>query len=310
VTAEKIEDMKTAVLVPCYQEEKTIGKVVSDFKRELPGATIYVYDNNSKDQTAKRAQEAGAVVLREKRQGKGYVVASMFEQIEADIYVMVDGDDTYDATCVHQLIEPLLANEADMTSATRVNVYKERSFRRFHLLGNRSVCWIINRIFNSSLEDIFSGYRAFTREVVKGIPITAIGYDVETEMTLQALYRGFIVREIEAPYGIRPEGSFSKLNTFRDGFKVISRLLLMIKSYKPLTFFGTLGLIFILIGGWLGYQPLREYFRYHQITSLPGFILAIACILLAVYSISLGTILHSMNFRLLEVEKVMRKQVH
>lgn len=169
-----------AVLIPCYQEEKTIGKVVADFRRALPRAAIYVYDNNCTDATAEVARRAGAIVRREKRQGKGHVVASMFEQVDADILVMVDGDNTYDAGAVGALLEPILKGEADMTVAARLHEYADKSFRPFHLLGNRAICWIINWAFGSRISDIFSGYRAFTRESVAQIPITAVGFDVET----------------------------------------------------------------------------------------------------------------------------------
>jgi glycosyltransferase involved in cell wall biosynthesis len=224
-----------AVVIPCHQEELTVGKVVADFKRELPDAKIYVYDNNCTDGTAKAAISAGATVCREKRQGKGHVVSAIFEQVREDIIVMVDGDDTYDATRVHDLLEPILAGSADMTVATRLETHGEGSFRPMHVLGNRMVCSIINWVFRADLTDIFTGYRAFTRESYLQIPITSKGFDVETEMTLQALYRGQIIREIRAPYRTRPAGSYSKLNTYSDGFMVVLRLFLILKSYKPLT---------------------------------------------------------------------------
>src|ERR1017187_1742069 len=213
-----------AILIPCYQEEQTIGKVIADFQRALPHAQVYVYDNNCTDRTAEIARQAGAVVRREKRQGKGFVVASMFEQVDADILVMVDGDDTYEAEAVGALLAPILKGDADMTVAVRQHAYAEKSFRPFHLLGNRLICGIINRAFGSKISDIFSGYRAFTREAAAQIPITAAGFDVETELTLQALYRGLVITEIVAPYRARPEGSFSKLRTVSDGLLVLLKL--------------------------------------------------------------------------------------
>src|SRR5712692_1942858 len=212
------KNLTLAVVIPCYQEELTIGKVVADFKRALPQAAIYVYDNNSTDATADIARKAGAVVRREKRQGKGFVVASMLEQVDADILVMVDGDDTYEAGAVGALLDPILKGDADMTVATRLHTYGNDSFRRFHLFGNKMVCGIINWMFGTPITDIFSGYRAFTREAAAQIPITARGFDVETELTLQALYRGLVIKELPAPYRARPEGSFSKLRTVSDGF--------------------------------------------------------------------------------------------
>jgi len=302
------ENPSIAVLIPCYQEELTIGRVVEDFKRALPQATIYVYDNNCTDATAEVARKAGAVVRREKRQGKGFVVASMFEQVDADILVMVDGDDTYDAGAVTALLEPILKGDADMTVATRLHTYGDKSFRRFHLLGNRMVCGAINWMFNSKISDIFSGFRAFTREAAAQIPITAAGFDVETELTLQALYRGLVIKEIAAPYRARPEGSFSKLSTFSDGFAVILKLFLILRSYKPLTFFGLCSLGLLLLGLGAGARPVYEYVTERYVYAVPSAILASALVLLAFLSLGLGLILNSTNLRLLELEKLIGKR--
>jgi glycosyltransferase involved in cell wall biosynthesis len=296
-----------AVVIPCYQEALTIGKVVADFRRELPAARIYVYDNNCTDGTAEIAAKAGAVVRREKRQGKGYVVAAMFEQIEEDILVMVDGDDTYEAGHVHKLLEPILRGEADMTAATRLTSHGEDSFRPLHIAGNRMICGIINWMFKSDVSDIFSGYRAFTRESARQIPITAAGFDVETELTLQALYRGQIIRELPAPYRARPEGSFSKLNTFSDGILVLLRLFLIMKSYKPLTFFGGISLLLLGLGLAIGSLPVYEFITEHYVHRLPSAILAAALVMLSFFSLGLGLILNSMNLRLLELEKLVAK---
>ena len=301
---------KIAVIIPCYQEEKTIGKVVADFKGVLPGAEIYVYDNNCTDATARIAREAGAIVRREKRQGKGFVVASMFEQVDADILVMVDGDDTYDAGSVGLLLDPLLRGDADMTSATRVSQDTGKSFRSFHMFGNRLVCRLINRMFGAHITDVFSGYRAFTREAATRIPITARGFDVETELTLQALYRGLVIKEVHAPYGARPEGSFSKLRTFSDGFAVLLKLFLMVKSYKPLSFFGALSLGFLLSGLVAGIRPVYQYFSEKYVYSVPLAVLAAALVILSFLSLGLGLILNSVNLRLLEIERLIGKQSH
>jgi glycosyltransferase involved in cell wall biosynthesis len=296
-----------AVLIPCYQEEKTIGKVVRDFRQALPRAEIYVFDNNCTDRTAEIAREAGAIVCREKRQGKGHVVASMFEQIDADIYVMVDGDDTYDAKAADVLLQPILKGDADMTVASRLDKFAQKSFRNFHILGNKLVCGIINWMFHSDVHDIFSGYRAFTREAAKLIPITAVGFDVETELTLQALYRGLVIKEITAAYGERPEGSFSKLKTGSDGLLVLLRLFLIIKSYKPLTFFGSIGAALMVLGLLVGIRPVYEFFNEHYVHAVPSAILASALVILSFFSVGLGLILNSVNLRLLEVEKLVRK---
>ena len=298
-----------AVLLPCYQEELTIGKVIADFKRELPGARIYVYDNNCTDKTAEVARNAGAEVRREKRQGKGFVVASMFEQIDEDVIVMVDGDDTYEASAVHALLEPVLNGDADMTVATRLITYGDKSFRPFHLVGNRMVCKIINWMFKSNINDIFSGYRAFTREAAGQIPITAHGFDVETELTLQALYRGMVIKEMSAPYRARPEGSFSKLRTVSDGVLVMLRLFLILKSYKPLTFFGLISLVLLGLGLAAGARPVYEYATTRFVSAVPSAILAAALVLLSCFTLGLGLILNSTNLRLLELEKLLTKRL-
>jgi glycosyltransferase involved in cell wall biosynthesis len=297
-----------AVLIPCYQEEQTIGKVVADFRQALPQAAIYVYDNNCTDATAEVARKAGAVVRREKRQGKGFVVASMFEQVDEDILVMVDGDDTYDASAVGALLDPILKGDADMTVAARLHTYADKSFRPFHLLGNRLICRIINWSFGSSISDIFSGYRAFTREAVAQIPITAVGFDVETELTLQALYRGLVITEIAAPYRARPEGSFSKLRTVSDGLLVLLKLFLILRSYKPLTFFGLCSIGLAGLGLGVGFRPVYEYITERYVYAVPSAVLAASLIMLSCFSLGLGLILNSTNLRLLELEKLICKR--
>lgn len=301
-------DIKTiAVLIPCYQEEKTIGKVVQDFKRVLPQAQVYVFDNNCTDQTARVAHDAGAIVRPEKKQGKGFVVASMFEQVDADIYVMVDGDDTYDANSVQALLQPILTGRADITVASRLNSFAADSFRNFHLLGNKLVCAAINWMFRSDVHDVFSGYRAFTREAARLIPITARGFDVETELTVQALYRGLVIKEIEAPYGTRPSGSVSKLKTWTDGPLVLLKLFLIFRSYKPLTFFGGLSILLMLAGFVVGIRPLCEFAVDRFVHSVPSAVLASAFVILSALSLGIGLTLNSINLRLLELEKLMRK---
>jgi glycosyltransferase involved in cell wall biosynthesis len=299
-----------AVAIPCYQEAITIGKVVHDFRRELPDAVIYVYDNNSTDGTAEAAAADGVVIRREKRQGKGFVVAAMFEQLTEDIVVMVDGDDTYQASHVHKLLEPLLCGDADMSVATRLADYGDKSFRPMHLAGNKLVCTIINRVFRTKVTDIFSGYRAFTHESIRHIPITAKGFDVETEMTLQALYRGQVICEVPAPYTARPTGSFSKLNTYSDGFLVVLRLFLILKSYKPLTLFGSLCLMTAALALVVGFMPMYDYLNNpgHYVYHVPSAILAAALMVISMTSLSVGLILNSINLRLLELERLTIRQ--
>jgi glycosyltransferase involved in cell wall biosynthesis len=298
-----------AITIPCYQEEKTIGQVVTDFKAQLPGAAVYVFDNNCTDRTAEFARAAGATVIREKKQGKGYVVATLFEVIDADIIIMIDGDGTYDASAVHRLLAPILAGDADMVVAARLEQYTDKSFRKFHVAGNQMVCGIINRIFDASISDIFSGYRAFTRECALTIPITSRGFDVETELTVQSLYRGMVVREIEAPYGERPAGSFSKLRTLPDGIRVLLRLFLLLRAYKPLTLFGSVFLVLLLVALGTGALPLTELILHRNVVSRASAIVSIASGMLAFMSLSLGLVLSSVNQRFLELERVVVKRI-
>lgn len=298
-----------AVTIPCYQEEKTIAKVVADFKAQLPAAQVYVFDNNCTDRTAEFANAAGATVIREKKQGKGYVVATLFEVVDADIIVMIDGDGTYDAAAVHRLLAPILAGDADMVVAARLEKHTDKSFRKFHVAGNQMVCKIINRIFDANISDIFSGYRAFTRDCAMGIPITSRGFDVETELTVQSLYRGMVLKEIEAPYGERPAGSFSKLRTIPDGIRVLLRLFLLLRAYKPLTLFGAVAIALFLVTLGFGVLPLVELVQYHRVLSRASAILAISGFMLTCLSLALGLVLSSVNQRFLELERVVIKRI-
>ena len=301
-------DPTIAVLVPCYQEELTVGQVVADLRAALPTARVYVYDNNSTDATAARAKEAGAIVRREKRQGKGFVVARMFEDVDADIYVMIDGDDTYDAASVDKLIAPLVRGEADMTVGSRLTQAEVSAFRRLHVPGNQLISRIINLIFGSDIRDLFSGYRAMTREIAKSVPVLARGFDVETELTLQSLYRQFVIKEIPLPYRARPEGSVSKLRTIPDGLKVILRLFLMLQAYKPLTFFSVIGIALAVASLVFGLRPVMEYLEFRYVYTLPRAVLAAALAVMSLLSVGIGIILHSTNFRLQEIEKVLLKR--
>jgi glycosyltransferase involved in cell wall biosynthesis len=299
---------RVAVLVPCYNEEQTVGRVVADFRRVLPGATVYVFDNASTDATAAAAREAGAIVVREKRRGKGNVIAAMFTKVDADFYVMVDGDDTYPADAAPTLLEPLFREEADMVVGQRLSTFATGSFRPLHVFGNKLVRSSINAIFGTRLRDIMSGYRAFTREVAQSIPVVASGFDVETEMTLQLLYRRFVLREIPVAYRARPEGSFSKLNTFRDGALVLLKILGVLKAYKPLTFFGSLAIVAVVAGLAVGYFPIREYVTDRYVYSVPKAILAASLMILATLLAAMGVLLHTLNFRILEMTNILGRQ--
>jgi len=290
-----------AVLIPCFNEEKTIVKVISDFQKELPAAKIYVFDNNSTDHSAQLALETGAVVIKEKRQGKGFVISSMLSKIVADIYIMVDGDDTYPAEKVHNLISPVYLEEADMVVGQRLSSYSDKAFRPMHYSGNKLVCSLINSIFSSKLKDPMSGYRVFNRDVAIDLPLVATGFDAETEITLQLLHRHYVIKEIGIDYRERPEGSYSKLRTFKDGSKVLYKIFSILQSYKPLTFYGGMGMILVMFGLFIGSFVIREYILYQYIFSVPKAILATGLIMVAGILTAIGIILHSINFRLLEI---------
>ncbi|WAH38829.1 glycosyltransferase family 2 protein [Alicyclobacillus dauci] len=285
--------MRIAVLLPCYNEELTIEKVIRDFRRELPEATIYVYDNNSRDKTAEIARNAGAVVRRESRQGKGNVVRSMFRDIDADIYVMADGDDTYPAEFVHDLMKPVIDEEADMTIGDRHSdgSYESENKRPFHNFGNHFVKGLINRLFRSDLRDIMTGYRVFNRRFAKTMPVKSEGFEIETEMTLHALDKRFRILEIPIQYRDRPPGSESKLNTVKDGIRVLKTVFWIFKDYKPLSFFSFIALIFFVLGLLVGVPVVTEFFQTGLIAKMPSAILAVGLMVLATNSLTCGFIL-------------------
>jgi len=282
-----------AILIPCYNEEPTIAKVINDFKHELPEAKIYVYDNNSSDNTTLIAKEHGAIVRKEYRQGKGNVVRSMFRDIEADIYVMTDGDDTYPAEFVHEIIVPIINQEADMVIGDRHSngTYKNENSRPLHNFGNSLVKNLINKLFNSDLKDIMSGYRAFNKQFVKNMPVASAGFEIETEMTLHALDKKFLLKEIPIEYRDRPEGSFSKLNTLSDGTRVLKTIFWVFKDYKPLTFFTMLSLIFFLLSLMVGIPVVVEFIETSFITKIPSAILSVGLMMVSVLSLFSGFIL-------------------
>ncbi len=286
---------KIAVLIPCYNEELTIEKVVKDFKKELPDADIYVYDNNSKDKTAEIAKNAGAIVKHEYKQGKGNVVRSMFQDIEADIYVMVDGDDTYPAEFVHELIKPVENGEVDMTIGDRLSngTYQEENKRKFHEFGNNLVRETINILFDTKLKDIMTGYRVFNKVFVKNMPVMSPKFEIETEMTLYALDKKYIIKEIPIIYRDRPEGSESKLNTVSDGIKVVKTIINMFKDYKPLQFFGIIAILLFLVGIIVGIPVITEFVRTNYITKVPSAILATGLVMISVIIGQCGIILHT-----------------
>lgn len=287
------EGAGVAVLVPCYNEELTIGKVVDDFRRVMPLADIYVYDNNSSDRTAEIALEHGAIVRSEPRQGKGNVVRQMFREIEADYYIMVDGDDTYPAEAAPALVAPLVADEADMTVGDRLSngSYGEENDRAFHGFGNDLVRWLIKVIYGYAFEDVMTGYRAFTRVFVKTTPVLSSGFQIETELSIHAVDKRWRIVDVPIDYRDRPEGSESKLSTFNDGAKVLMAIASLFKDYKPMAFFGWLALLFVVLGLIAGIPVIMEFTVTHLVERFPTALLAVALVLCGALSITVGLVL-------------------
>ncbi|RGR70963.1 glycosyltransferase [Holdemania filiformis] len=288
---------KIAVLIPCYNEELTVEKVVTDFKRELPAADIYVYDNNSKDKTADLASAAGAIVRKETAQGKGNVVRTMFKNIDADVYILVDGDDTYPADEVHKLIQPVLEGNADMVIGDRLSngTYFEENKRGFHGFGNNLVKNLINFLFKSNINDIMTGYRVYSRRFVKNMPVMSSGFQIETEMTIFSLVYRMKLVEIPITYRDRPAGSESKLNTFSDGFKVLVKLFDLFKNYRPMLFFSCFSILFIILGLVAGIPVITEFIKTAFITKIPSAVLATSLFIIAFLLFMVGIILDAIK---------------
>ncbi len=285
--------MKMAVLIPCRNEERTVGKVIQDFRHALPEATIFVYDNASTDHTATIARAHGAVVRHVAQVGKGAVVRTMFRETDADIGILVDGDDTYLAEDVHRLLAPVLAREADMVVGDRhgSGCYRRAGPRRFHVLGNRLVAWLINRLYGCRLADITSGYRVFSRRFIKNCPVLVDGFEVETVLTLHALDKKFRIVEIPVGYRDRPPGSTSKLSTFADGFRVLRAILWVAKDCRPLLFFSCLSAVLFLAALGVGTPVLLEFMRTRYIYKVPSAILASGLAIISFLLLACGLIL-------------------
>lgn len=287
-----------AVLIPCYNESKTVEKVIKDFKKALPNAVIYVYNNNSTDNTAEFAKKAGAIVRHEYRQGKGNVIRSMFREIDAECYIMVDGDDTYPAEYAGQMAEEILNGKADMVIGDRLSsTYYQVNKRPMHNMGNRMVCAVINFLFRSHIRDIMTGYRAFSWEFVKSFPVLSKGFEIETEMSIHTLDKNFRLTEIPVEYRDRPEGSMSKLNTIRDGMRVLKTIVALFKDYKPLIFFGILSFLFITASIGLFLPVLFEYFRIHVVPRFPTLIVSGFLMVSGLLLLSCGVILDVVSKR-------------
>ncbi|MBS4761884.1 glycosyltransferase [Carnobacteriaceae bacterium zg-ZUI252] len=287
---------KIAVLIPCYNEEQTIAKVVSDYKQALPEATIYVYDNNSTDNTVKIAQQAGAIVRHEYRQGKGNVIRSMFRQVHAECYLMIDGDDTYPAEDARKLVDAVLNEGADMVVGDRLSsTYFTENKRPFHNFGNVLVRRLINTIFKSNVQDIMTGYRAFSYEFVKTFPVLSKGFEIETEMSIFAVDRNFYIKEIPVNYRDRPEGSESKLNTFSDGFKVLKTIVSLFKYYRPALFFSSISLLFLILASVTFFPIFFEFTRTGFVEKLPTLVISGVFMVLTLLSFSVGIILDTQS---------------
>ena len=284
-----------AILIPCYNEAATIAKVVGDFRAVLPEATVYVYDNASTDDTADIATAAGAVVRSEPRRGKGNVVRSMFRDVDADYYIMVDGDDTYPAEAAPALIAPIAAGEADTVVGDRISngSYGAENGRRFHGFGNNLVRRLIRILYGYSFEDVMTGYRAFSRAFVKTMPVMSQGFQVETEISVWAVDRRWRVADVPVDYRDRPEGSESKLSTYSDGMLVLAAIASLFRDYRPMAFFGWVSVVLVALGLVAGIPVIAEYLDTSYVSKLPSAVLAVALMLCAALSFAAGTILDS-----------------
>jgi glycosyltransferase involved in cell wall biosynthesis len=292
-----------AVIIPCYNEEATISQVVRDFATVLPSAQVYVYDNNSSDKTVENAKLSGAQVRSERLQGKGNVVRRAFADIDADIYVLVDGDDTYDAASAPQLIARLLHGPYDMINASRVEK-SDAAYRRGHRFGNWAISEMVSVLFGRSCKDVLSGYRVFSRRFVKSFPALARGFEIETELTVHALQLRMPVCEVATPYKERPVGSVSKLNTFRDGFRILFTIIHLLKEEKPLAFFGIISFVLLMGALFLGVPVVDEFMNTGLVPRLPSAVLATGLVILASLGMTCGLILDSLTRARLEVKRL------
>ena len=286
---------KLAILLPCYNEEVTIQSVVKDFRNVFPDADIYVFDNNSRDATARIAKDAGAIVVPSRRQGKGNVVRHMFRDVDADFYIMADGDATYPAEAAPELLKTLQQNNSDMVVGMRLQHFTGKSFRKFHRLGNRLITGTIRILFNVKIEDVLSGYRVFSKGFVKAIPMRSEGFEIETELTLQAVAKGFRIQEVPINYGERPEGSFSKLSTYSDGWVILRSIFFILKDYKPFFFFGSLAVFLACCSLLSGYAPILDFVTTGLVPHLPRAVLAAALAIMSFVSFAVGLILETVN---------------
>lgn len=302
------DDQTVAVVIPCYNEEISVGKVVRDFSTALPHADVYVIDNNSTDRTVEEAAKAGAIVVHCPEQGKGHVLRQMAQDIEADIYVVVDGDDTYPAEEAPRMIDKLLSERVDMVVGSRLRDYDEVAFRRFHLIGNNVISGMISFFFSTRLRDVLSGYRILSRRFVQRVPFRARGFEVETEMTLQALHKRLRVVETDIAYRSRMEGSVSKLTTTSDGLLILRSIMMLFRDYRPLLFFTWLGALFAISSLAAGFEPVRDYIETRYVLHVPRAILAAGLAVLSLLSLTAGLILDTISRLHLETLEMLASQ--
>ena len=296
-------DARVAVLIPCHNEETTVAKVVADFAAALPDAQIWVFDNESTDRTAAAASGAGALVRPVPLRGKGNVVRRMFSDVEADVYVLVDGDDTYDAAAAPLIVARLIEDGLDMVSAARVASQGE-AFRAGHRFGNRALSGMVRLIFGRQFEDMLTGYRAFSRRFVKSFPAHSLGFEIETELTVHTLQMRLPTAEIETPYGARPDGSESKLSTFRDGLRILRMIGLLVREERPLQFFGLAGLAALVVSGLLAAPVLFEYLRTGFVPRFPSLIVSASLLMVALLCFACGLILDTVSRARLEQRRL------
>jgi glycosyltransferase involved in cell wall biosynthesis len=295
------ESLRIAVLIPCYNEGGTVGEVVKQFRAQLPAASIYVFDNNSTDKTAEQARQAGAIVRYERRQGKGFVTQSMFRQVDADIYVMVDGDNVFPAAAVHQLMAPVLSGEADMVVGSRLHAEARSEIKQLNRFGNRLVLSLLNSIFGVRLTDILSGYRAFNRKFVKGLPLFGGGFEIEAELTIKGIERGYRIKEVPVDLSFRTAGN-SKVNLLRDGLVIVNTILALFRDYRPLTFFGALGLALLFLAVTPAVVVVFDLQRFSLFMRLGSALVSIGLVLCGLLSMTVGLVLHSIARRSQELE--------
>lgn len=291
---DSLDAYNIAVLVPCYNEEAAVANVVRDFKAALPGATIFVFDNNSTDNTAAAARAAGAEVFEEKRQGKGYVVRRMFTDVEADLYVMVDGDATYDARSAPRMIERLLADRLDMVVANRVD-REQAAYRPGHRTGNRLLTAFVASVFGSTFNDMLTGYRVFSRRFVKSFPVLSGGFEIETELTIHALELGLAAAEVDTPYFARPQGSTSKLNTWGDGLRILRTIVKLYRAERPLPFFSAIGAALAIASVGFAIPIVVTFMETGLVPRLPTAVLSAALMILACLSVAIGLVLDTVT---------------